>query len=286
MTAPGPGVVFAAAMSHAPHISAFPELAKPSQREAIYAAMSELGRQLLATDPDVLVLVSSDHFTNLGPAESTQFLVGSGSVFHGPVEDWIGIDKREVNGSMRDAAEIFDEITRAASLVRAATIRLEHGVMTPLRWLDPDGLLPLVPVLQNCMIPPLPALAECYAVGEALARVATRTSRRYAVVGTGGLSHSPGAPEAGHIDEGFDRYFLDLLRHAEIARILSLPGDRVDRAGFGAWEIRQWVTALGASSGAPAHVLAYEPVAGWDIGCAVARFGPDSPAARAPHQDV
>lgn len=232
MTAPGPGVVFAAAMSHAPHISAFPELAEPSQREAIYSAMSELGRQLRAADPDVLVLVSSDHFTNLSPAESTQFLVGSGSVFHGPVEDWIGIEKRQVNGSMRDAAEIFGEIAHVASRVRAAPVRLEHGVMTPLRWLDPDGLLPLVPVLQNCMIPPLPALAECYAVGDALARVAARTGLRLAVVGTGGLSHSPGAPEAGYIDEGFDREFLELLRHAEIARILGLPGDRVDRAGL------------------------------------------------------
>lgn len=124
MTAPGPGVVFAAAMSHAPHISAFPELAEPSQREAIYSAMSELGRQLRAADPDVLVLVSSDHFTNLSPAESTQFLVGSGSVFHGPVEDWIGIEKRQVNGSMR---------MRPRSSARSRTSRPE-SVLRPSGW--------------------------------------------------------------------------------------------------------------------------------------------------------
>jgi aromatic ring-opening dioxygenase catalytic subunit (LigB family) len=272
MTMQGSGVIFAAAMSHAPHIGAFPELAEPSQREAIYSAMNELGRQLLAADPDVLVLVSSDHFTNLPPGGSTQFLIGSDSAFRGPVEDWIGIEQREVKGSMRDAAEIFNEISHVASQVRAAPIRLEHGVMTPLRWLDPDGFLPLVPILQNCITPPLPTLADCYSVGEALARVATRTGRRFAVVGTGGLSHSPGAPEAGRIDEGFDRDFLHMLRHAQVGQILDLPDDRVDRAGFGAWEIRQWVTALGASSGAPAKVLAYEPVVPWETGCGVARF--------------
>lgn len=281
MTAPSPGVAFAAAMSHAPHIVAFPELAKPSQREAIYSAMSELGPQLLATDSDVLVLVSSDHFTNLLPGESTQFLVGSDNVFHRPVEDWIGIEQHEVQGPMRDAVEIFDEITHVASGVRAAPVRPERGVMAPLLWLDPNGLLPLVPILQNCMTPPLPALAEYYAIGEALARVATRTGRRFAVVSTGGLSHSPGAPEARRIHESFDRDFLSLLRDAEVARIIDLPNDRVDQADFGAWEIRQWVTALGASPGVPAKALAYEPVVGWETGCGVARFGSDRPAAPA-----
>lgn len=268
----GGGVVFAAAMSHAPHILAFPDAADASQRDAIYAAMDDIGRRLRASQPDVLVVVAPDHFTNMSPAGSEQFLVGSNDMFYGPVEDWTRVDKREAREATLDANSIFEALARVAPEVALEQLRLEHGVTTPLAWLDPENELPLVPVIQNCLTPPLPTLGQCYAVGQAIARVAIRTGRRFAVVGTGGLSHSPGSPDAGRIDERFDRDFLDLLSRADVARILDLPDERVDSAGFGTWEIRQWITALGASSGSTAEVLAYEPVVGWETGCGVVEF--------------
>jgi len=85
-------------------------------------------------------------------------------------------------------------------------------------------------------------------------------------------THLMGAPESGLIDEEFDRDFLQLISSEQPGRILGIPGARLDAAGFGAWEIRQWATALSAAADAPARILAYEPVTGWETGCAAALF--------------
>src|SRR5262249_15901374 len=93
---------------------------------------------------------------------------------------------------------------------------------------------------------------------------------RVALLGTGGLSHSPGAPEGGYIDEEFDHEFLDLLERGAGEAIAAIPHARIDRAGFGTWERRQWGTVLCAVRERKGGVLVYEGVPSWLTGCAVA----------------
>jgi aromatic ring-opening dioxygenase LigB subunit len=149
---------------------------------------------------------------------------------------------------------------------------LEHGIMVPLSFIDPNHTLPIVPILQNCMAPPMPSLRRCWEFGKLIRDVAEKSGRRVAVVGTGGLSHSPGAPEAGFIDEAFDRRFLELLASDSPEDALDLPNEAIDSAGFGTWEIRQWATALGAAGGRGARVLAYEAIKEWETGCSAVVF--------------
>lgn len=58
-------IVFCAATSHAPHITGVPDLAPKEQKDRFYAGMQQLGERLRAARPDVLIVVSSDHFNNL-----------------------------------------------------------------------------------------------------------------------------------------------------------------------------------------------------------------------------
>jgi uncharacterized protein CbrC (UPF0167 family) len=76
----------------------------------------------------------------------------------------------------------------------------------------------------------------------------------------------------GEIDERFDRQFLRDLETMDVNSILSMPYERIDRAGFGAWEIRQWLTVAGAVPEFRGHTLAYEAMREWDTGCAVTLF--------------
>jgi hypothetical protein len=114
-------------------------------------------------------------------------------------------------------------------------------------------------------------LHRCYAFGQVLRAAAEAHGVRVAVVGTGGLSHAPGSADAGRIDTEFDRDFLAMLASKPLDA-LGLGDERIDAAGFGAWEIRQWITALGAAGGGKAEVLAYEPIEAWETGCAAAVF--------------
>src|SRR5690606_5869428 len=136
----------------------------------------------------------------------------------------------------------------------------------------PQFDVPIVPLIQNCMVPPLPTLARCYRVGELIRECAQASDLRVAVLGTSGLSHWPGAPESGDIDTDFDREFVARRASDSPRRIREFPSERLARAGFGAWELRQWATGLASSGGARAHVLAYEAMEAWATGCAAVVF--------------
>jgi predicted class III extradiol MEMO1 family dioxygenase len=265
--------VFAAAMSHAPHITAFPAMAPADARDRFYAGMQAAGEALRAARPEVIVIVSSDHFHNLFTDRMPAFCVGLAASYEGPAEGWIRIEPFRVPGAA-DFSRILMRQFFADGFdpAFAHSMKIEHGLAIPLSFLTPAFDVPIVPILQNCMVPPLPSLRRCYEFGASIRRAIERSGLRVAVVGTGGLSHAPGAPEAGRIDGDFDREFLETLASASPLKCVEISDDRIDSAGFGTWEIRQWITALGAAGGQRARVLAYEPIPSWETGCAVALF--------------
>jgi hypothetical protein len=126
--------------------------------------------------------------------------------------------------------------------------------------------------MQNCQVPPLLSLRRCHALGRAIRTAIDASELRVGVLGTGGLSHAPGAAEAEQLDPEFDRHFLSLLDRNAVEEVLSIPNSRIDAAGFGTWEIRQWVTALGAAHDRRPRTLAYEAVHEWDTGCGVSIY--------------
>lgn len=266
-------IVFAAALSHAPGITAFADAPPLKQKQSLYSAMERVRRLLKQSAPDLLIVVSSDHFTNLSMNAMPAFCVGTSDDYTGPVENWINIDSRKVPGSSAySKAIIRGAFASGFDPAFAEDMRLEHGVMVPLHFLTPAMDVPIVPVLQNCVAPPLPTLRRCYQMGQVFAAVAAHREERVAIIGTGGLSHAPGAPEAGRIDEEFDRRFLHLLEEGRADEATALSDSEIDAAGFGTWEIRQWLTVAGATGGHRASVLAYEPIKEWDTGCGVVVF--------------
>ena len=269
-------IVFAAGVSHAPHITGFPDHAPVESKSRFYAAMNEVGARLRAARPDVVVVVSSDHFHNLFTDRMPAFCVGLAAEHQGPAERWIRIEPFSVKGAPSFARAVMQHAFRLGmDPAFSDHVVLEHGLAVPLSFLTPEFDYPVLPILQNCMVPPLPPLHRCYAFGQVLRAAAEAQGLRVAVVGTGGLSHAPGAPDAGRIDVEFDRAFLEMLRTRPMD-VLGLTDERIDAAGFGAWEIRQWVTALGAAGGGKAEVLAYEPVEAWETGCGAVVFSLES----------
>jgi aromatic ring-opening dioxygenase catalytic subunit (LigB family) len=266
-------IVFAAAMSHAPGITAFADAAPQLQKQRVYSALEELGRQLKTCAPDVLLVVASDHFTNFSMAHMSAFCIGTADHYLGPVEDWINIDRIQVPGARAYATALLDEAyANDFDVSFSADMPLEHGVMVPLKFLTSSMDVPIVPLLQNCAVPPLPSLRRCIKLGEVMSKAARRGKERLAVIGTGGLSHAPGAPEAGRIDTAFDTAFLALLQEGNVEALANLSDADVDAAGFGAWEVRPWITVASMVRGRKADVLAYEAVKEWDTGCGVVIF--------------
>lgn len=266
-------LVFAAAMSHAPGIAAFPEAASEVERAGFFDATEELRNGLDAAKPDVVIFLAPDHFSNFFTDNMPAFCIGTNEVYEGPVEEWLRMPRSKIPGASAFAGELL-EVTMDKGFDPSFSrgLKLDHSVMVPMQLLRPEYDIPILWIMTNCQSPPLPTVRRCYEFGQALRAVVAKRKERVAVIGTGGLSHAPGAAEAGMIDADFDREFLALLDSDSPTAILDIPPGRVDSAGFGTWEIRLWAMVLGAANGQRAHTLSYAPVTAWETGCAVSQF--------------
>lgn len=264
------GEVAAAIMcSHAPGIAAFP--APADKRAAVHAGFAAARELLDAARPDVILAVSCEHFVNFSTDNYPAFCLGIGESNNGPVEDHLGIPRVDLPGHPTFARLLLETaFDGGVEPAFGERLLLDHGTSLPLHYLRPENDIPVVPLLQNCLVPPLPRLPRCYQLGGLVRQAVDAFPGRVALLGTGGISHSPGAPEGGWIDEAFDHEFLALLERGDGEAIAAIPDERIDNAGFGTWEIRQWVTVLGAVPERKGRVLVYEPMPSWLTGCAVA----------------
>ncbi len=279
-------IVAAFAASHAPLIVAAPEAADPGSKERLYAAMGRLRRALEDARATAIVICSNEHFTNFFLDNFPPSCIGIGDSHLGPVEGWLGVPKATVPGHRALGTWLVERAIAAEfDQTFSEELRLDHGIMTVLHFLTPRMQLPIVPIIQNCAVAPMPTLRRCWSFGAFLRRAieAWPAGERVALVAAGGLSHWVGMPGMGRINAEFDRWFLNLMAEGHAEEALDLSDAEVERAGNGAHEIRSWLTLAGAMGQRPARVLAYEPVPEWATGMGVLAYhlGSDSKSAAA-----
>ena len=268
-------IVAAALTSHAPLITGKPDIAKPEQREQLYAGFAELRRRVAAARPDLIVMFVNDHIQSFPYSNMPAFCIGLADSYPAPsagASKLMQIAPRHVRGAPEWGMALL-ESGLAGGFDFAYSYELESWdeLAVPLHFLLPEATVPIVPVYTNCAAPPLPSVRRCHQMGGFVGEFVRSRGRaeRVAVVATGGVSHWVGTPETGRINPEFDHWLLDHVARADIEPILALTHDEIERdAGNGGQEIRNWVAALGAVPGWKGDVLAYEPVAEWITGCA------------------
>src|SRR2546425_10268976 len=77
-------IVAAALAAHAPLITGKPEIARPEQRERLYAGFHEMRRRLAAARPDLLVMFVNDHLQNFPYSNLPAFCVGLVDAYDAP----------------------------------------------------------------------------------------------------------------------------------------------------------------------------------------------------------
>ncbi|NDL60348.1 2,3-dihydroxyphenylpropionate 1,2-dioxygenase [Phytoactinopolyspora mesophila] len=270
-------IVGAFTASHSPGITGFPERAEPAQREAVEGAFGEVRRRIEELAPDAVVAVSVEHFTNFFLGNLPAFAIGTAGSYLGPVTkemgEFLGVEQHDYPGDAVLGAHLYRfalESDFDPALVEGG-LAFDENFCVPLKHLDPGSALPLVPVIVNGVNPPWPTARRCYDFGRMIraAVEAQDDARRVVVLGTGGLSHWVGMPEAGSVNEEFDRDFLDRLESGDPARLTDYTQEQIDAAGNGAHEIRTWLVTAGAA-GVPFDTLVYEPVPAWLTGTALA----------------
>ena len=257
-------IAFACAVSHAPGITARPESAPPDQAARFFAGYETLRAQLAEARCEAVVAFTGEHWTN--------FFVDN---YTGPIETAINIPPCTVPGDPALSAAVLSACFDAGVEPSfSEELILDHGTMIPLHFLTPAMDLPVVPIFVNALAPPFPSLRRCFALGEAVGRVLAASTKRIAVIATGGLSHKPGTPHIGTIDEDFDRRFLADFCSRDDARLFEHDTGDMGHSGVGTNEIRNWIALAGATPGWHGMVQAYEPIPAWSTGCALVRLSP------------
>src|ERR671929_1931798 len=77
-------IVAAELASHAPFITGKPAIARPEQRERLYAGFHEMRRRLAAARPDLLVMFVNDHLQNFPYSNLPAFCIGLAAAYDAP----------------------------------------------------------------------------------------------------------------------------------------------------------------------------------------------------------
>src|SRR4051794_15270404 len=268
-------IVLAYGSSHAPMMAAARESATEDERNNFFGALHAIRDEAKARDVQACVIFSNEHFTNFFLENFPQICIGLGEKNWGPTEEWLPIDKVWIPGHPGLANHIASyTLNHGFDPAFSHQLELDHGIMTVYYELDKTMKLPLVPIVQNCAVPPLMPVRRAYEFGKALGDAIRAYSglQRVALIGAGGLSHWIGNPRVGDIDEEFDRWFLERLERGGLEQLLDMPDSEIELAGDGSHEMRSWVAVAGAVHPRTSRTLAYEPVYPWITGMAVAEW--------------
>ena len=269
-------LVGAFASSHAPLMARAWEAVDAPRREKISAIFAELGGRLRAARPDVLIVVSPDHWVNFFLDNMPSVCIGVGETHKGPPEPWL---QHLPYASFEGHPDLALHLARSAldagfepSL--SHHLALDHGFVIPLWKMGIDPLPPLLPIVVNAIEPPFPSLRRCLAWGDLIRTAVERhpADLRVAILASGGVSHSIGEHDMGRIDEAFDRECFEQFRSADREALLGFLERRLHAAGNGAAEMRNWLVAHAAAQAKGFELLGYDPAAEWYVGCGFAAW--------------
>lgn len=272
-------IVLAIGASHAPGITGYPERADPEQVSRFLAGMEAARRALEEAQPDVIIEISNDHLRNFYLQNMPAICIGTATSYEGPWEEqrFVGITKTTVPGHRELAKAILQEgLNRGFDLAFSEDLELGHAEMVPLHFLTPEWNIPVVPIMVNDIVEPLPLPRRVYQLGGLIRDVvaARPKGERVAVVGTGGLSHWVGTPETGRINVEFDERFLETAERGRGDVLAEWTSYDIGKGGNGAHEVRNWIAAMGTIPGVRGEVTTYEPVEPWITGCGVIIWRP------------
>ncbi|NOW48897.1 aromatic ring-opening dioxygenase catalytic subunit (LigB family) [Novosphingobium sp. SG751A] len=265
------------AVSHTPVMTNLPGNPPEAVSAEIYRVFEQIGREIAQINPDVMLLISDDHLHNFFLDNMPAFCLGTGESHPSPIEGWLKVPQRDIPGDPAFGAHVLESLfANDFEISFSMELTLDHGMVTPLELMGISGQFPCVPLQVNCVQPPLPRMARCIAIGQAVRRAIESydAGKRVVVLATGGLSHDVGTPRMGMVNEAFDRRFLDLLAQGTAEPLATYAQHHVHEAGNGAEEIRNWLVAHGIAGCSGFDLYHYTQVSDWYTGIGLGRWRP------------
>jgi hypothetical protein len=263
------------AASHAPNLGRYWDDFPAPLRERLTRAYLAVGDRIRAARPDVLIVVSPDHWVNFFLDNLPAICVGVGEESDGPPEPFMQAFPRVIPGAPSLGLHLLQyALAHDFEPSHSHRLILDHGFCLPLQKMGLDPLPPILPIIINSLEPPMMSLRRCAEWGRMIvdAIAAYPGAERVAILATGGLSHSIGEATMGVIEADMDARIIELLRAADVTGLTGYLEQRLKTAGNGGHELRNWVVAQSAAGGRGFELIDYFPVEPVYVGCAWAAW--------------
>jgi hypothetical protein len=257
------------------------------KHRASQAALDRLGDDIAAAKPDVVIIVTDDHYELFSPANNPAISIyyGKDILTHTAPpregsEEWFAqmaesyaMDRTHSFPGMPDFAyELIERLVEKDFDVGVANVVEDpvkagfgHGIGFIAHRLFQGRTIPIIPVLLNTYYPPnAPRAARCVELGRRLREAIEESPAplRVVLVASGGLSHFT-------VDEALDRGIIDALIAGDTEALSRVPAVALNS---GSSEIRNWLVLGGAIAGRKNRWIEYQPLyrtpAGTGIGVA------------------
>jgi aromatic ring-opening dioxygenase LigB subunit len=213
-------------------------------------AIAKLREKIDALGADVLIVVGDDQHENLVDDNMPPFTIFVGAEVEASVSlRYLKQAKSENRTQYRVDAKLAEALVDGLmdegfdpSYSKKTRYEggLGHAFARVLKFLSPQALHAIVPVMVNTYYPPAPSAKRCVNFGRALANVLRQLpgDERVVVVASGGLSHTK-------IDEKLDQEFIRALQQNDLSYMAAMPSAVLVE---GTSEIRNWIATAAAAN--------------------------------------
>lgn len=263
-------IVAAAAAVHAPQLLSRPPHEDLTKLDGSTDALRQFGKVLDQTQPDVILLIGLDHLETFWLEAVPPF-----TLVLSPEVEAHYMDRVKVAKVHTDLAThiLKGVIARDFDLTYSQDAILGHAFLTPLEYIVGERDIPIIPLLVNTYLPPIPSPRRAYALGQAIAEAIEDRPERVAVIASGGMSHFPGTSRYHAPNFAFDEFVINEVSNGRYDALLGLSAVNLDEVGES--ELMTWFTAVGIIGQVPGTLLSYQELS--HHGHGVIQFLPDSP---------
>ena len=174
--------------------------ARPPFADEWVAKVETFRATLTRANPDLLVMVGSDHFHQLWLDNMPQFLIGKAPFYDANwynEEREFGLPRMRLTGNLDLSSHLLRQgLDAGFDLAFSNELRIDHSITCPIITLRPEADLPIVPIYTNIFAPPLPQPGRFSRAGSHHPPPRRELALRpaVAIIGTGHLSLELGGP--------------------------------------------------------------------------------------------
>jgi len=187
----------------------FQQPEQPPGAAKVKERIAMMRQKLAEAKPDVLITIGNDHLHQFFMDNMPAFMIGKMDAYDGTFYDEtreFGLPTCKLQGDLELSDAIMEgAFDQGVDFSYSNELTIDHSIIVPMMFVRPEMDIPIVPILTNCIAPPMPRPKRFYEVGKAIRGAIDNlgTNKRIGVLVSGHLSLEVGGPRQ------FERHLMD-----------------------------------------------------------------------------